>query len=97
MVHFNIGQKVEINPFDNVQGVILSDNSRGQQLLQSFLDNASDSVDAKKINGQWRIVYSIQKLDFTTILKWIAPYRGVFYYKGASIHFLIENEIMTCW
>ena len=43
MKHYNIGKKVEINPFDGVTMVTLSNHSMGRERLQGFLDNKSES------------------------------------------------------
>lgn len=95
MVHFNIGKKIEVNPFDNVKYVKISGSSI--EILKSFLDKNSLSVETRKIGDKWYILYNVELLNFTTLLTWLAPYRGIFLFKGKSIHFLIENDIMACW
>jgi hypothetical protein len=97
MKHYNIGKKVEINPFDGVTMVTLSNHSMGRERLQGFLDNKSESVETRKVNNSWVIAYSIDHLDFTTLVDWFAPLRGKFQFKGHWIHFSIENDIMSCW
>ena len=97
MVHFNIGKKIEINPFEGVKFIKLSSHSTGYYLLKQWLDKKAVSVSTRKISGEWVILYDIELLDFTTLLTWFAPYRGKFYFGNKSIHFLIENDIMSCW
>jgi hypothetical protein len=97
MIHYNIGKKVEINPFEGVNVVTLSNYSLGKERLQLFLDNKSEAVEARKINGSWVVAYNINYLDFTTLVEWFAPLRGKFQFKGHWIHFSIENDTMSCW
>lgn len=95
--HFNIGKKIEVNPFEGINFVVLSNNSTAHDFLRVWIDKKSNSVTTRKVNDVWKIMYSIETLDFTTLLSWIAPFRGVFWFKGHSVHFLIEDDIMTCW
>lgn len=97
MIHYNIARKMEINPFDGVKLVSLSPYSRGKEILQSFLDRKSDSVETRKVDGVWSIAYNIEHLDFTTLVEWIAPSRGKFHFKTEWVHFRIENDTMSCW
>jgi hypothetical protein len=108
--HFNIGQKVEVNPFENVKYVILSPNSTLTSpggLLHDFLNRNACEVSTRKVSGVWTILYNVSLLNFTTLMKWFAPYRGTFsmshkstsngYTSYHTIHFLIEGDIMSCW
>jgi len=104
--HFNIGKKVEINPFENVKYVKLSALNNATELLHKLLNTKSVSVETRKINDEFHILYNVELLDFTTLLTWFAPYRGKFQMSGKrnngyvpvySIHFLIEDDIMSCW
>ena len=96
--HFNIAKKVEVNPFENVKFVNLSSSfSYGAEALRPFMDNVSEDVVARKINGSWVILYHIGVLDFTTLVQWLEPFRGKFYYKNKSVHFRIEEDVMFCW
>jgi hypothetical protein len=99
MIHFNIGQKIEVNPFVDVKYVKLPEfaNNTGIEQLSSFLNKKSCSINTRKIGDKWCILFNVELLDFTTLLKWIAPYRGVFYMNNHSIHFLINEDIMSCW
>jgi len=97
MIHYNIGKKVEINPFDGVKVVTLSNYSLSKERLQPFLDSKSESVETRKIAGSWVIAYSIEHLDFITLINWLAPLRGKFQFKGHWIHFTLENDVMACW
>lgn len=108
-VHFNIGKKIEINPFADVKYVKVSSlplNS-GIECLHTFLNKHSTEVSTRKINDTWYILYDVSLLDFTTLLKWYAPYRGSFlmqkkspntgYISNLSIQFIIEGDVMSCW
>ena len=95
--HYNIGKKQEINPFDGVKFVKLSNYSVGKNSLQAFLDNRSKSVETRCINGEWTILYNIEHLDFTTLVDWFSPSRGKFQFGNTSIHFTIEDDLMVCW
>lgn len=97
MIHYNIGKKVEINPFEGVNVVSLCNHTLGKERLQVFLDNRSDSVETRKIDGVWTIVYNIGHLDFTTLVDWFSPLRGKFQFNHHSIHFRIEGDTMVCW
>lgn len=99
MTHFNIGQKIEINPFDNVRYVKLPNyiTNEGITKLSALLNRKACSVETRKVNDTWTILFNVELLNFTTLLKWIAPYRGVFFIGNSSIHFLIEDDIMNCW
>lgn len=95
MQHFNIGKKVEINPFEKVKYIHIAGCTLYK--FKQYLDKVSDNVDTKKIEGEWTVLYGIEKLDFTTIVKWFAPYRGTFYFQGTTIHFAINRDILACW
>lgn len=97
--HFNIGKKMVINPFENVNFVTLSKLSTapGIEKLSRFLNKKSESVETRKINDTWEILYNVEHLDFTTLLTWYAPDRGKFYISNHSVHFTIENDILRCW
>ena len=97
MQHFNLAKKVEVNPFENVTVVTLANYSRGKDLLQGFLDKRSESVETRKIDDCWKIAYNIQHLDFTTLVEWLAPLRGKFYFRNHWVHFSIEGDTMSCW
>lgn len=99
MQHFNIGKKVEVNPFEGVKYVLLSSCGCGGQVskLKGFLNSKACKVDTRKIKGSFEILFDVELLDFTTLLTWYAPYRGKFYLGKDSIHFTIEEDIMTCW
>jgi len=97
MKHYNIGKKVEINPFEGVTVVTLSEFSLGKDRLKAFLDSKSNAVEARKVNDSWVIAYNIEYLDFTTLVDWFSPARGKFQFKNNWIHFSIENDIMACW
>lgn len=104
--HFNIGKKVEVNPFENVKYVKISALNNATESLHRLLNSSSVTVETRKMNEQFHILYNIELLDFTTLMTWIAPYRGKFQMTGKknhnyiplySIHFLIEDDIMHCW
>lgn len=98
MQHFNIGKKVEINPFENVKHVTITSNmSDGTAKLDDFLHKKAVKVTTKKINDRFIICFNVELLDFTTLLQWYEPYRGKFYVKNSSVHFRIEDDIMFCW
>lgn len=99
MVHFNIGQRVEVNPFEKVNFLDLSTYacSTGIENLRKFLNKEAVEVTTRKINGEFKILFNVELLDFTTLLQWFAPYRGKFYMGNHSIHFMIEGDIMSCW
>ena len=108
-VHFNIGQKVEVNPFENVKYVIIPElkHNEGILHLHTFLNKKACEVSTRKIGGTWRILYDVSLLDFTTLLSWYAPYRGKFmmthksrnteYVTHCDVHFAINEDIMSCW
>lgn len=107
--HFNIGQKVEVNPFENVKYVILPELilNGGILHLHTFLNKKACEVSTRKIGETWRILYDVTLLDFTTLLSWYAPYRGKFqmthkskntgYIAHYDVHFNINGDIMSCW
>jgi hypothetical protein len=97
MPHFNLAKKVEVNPFEGVTVVTLANYSRGKELLQGFLDRRSAKVDTRKIGDSWVIAYSIDHLDFTTLVEWFAPLRGKFYFRSHWVQFSIEGDTMSCW
>ena len=97
MIHYNIAKKVEINPFDGIKMVTLSNYSMGKDKLQVFMDRKSDSVETRKIGDSWVIAYSINHLDFTTLVDWFNPDRGKFQFGNCWIHFRLENDTMVCW
>lgn len=97
MKHYNIAKKQEINPFDGVKVVTVANFSRGKELLQPYLDKKSDTVETRKVGDSWVIAYSIEHLDFTTLVDWFSPSRGKFQFKAHWIHFTIEGDTMTCW
>jgi len=104
--HFNIGKKIEINPFQDVKYVKVVALNKSTELLYKLLNSKSVTVETRKINEEFHILYNIELLDFTTLISWMAPYRGKFQMMGKSnhgyipinnVHFLIENDIMICW
>jgi len=97
MVHYNIAKKIEINPFENVKLVKLANYSMGRDILKPFLDKKADSVETRKIDDTWVILYDVSHLDFTTLLVWMSTERGKFQFKNAWIHFSIEDDTMSCW
>ena len=75
-------------------------------ILYKLLNSKSVTVETRKINEQFVILYNIELLDFTTLMTWFDTERGKFTMKGKSnhgytplhsIHFRIENDIMYCW
>lgn len=97
MQHFNLAKKVAVNPFEGVTVVTLANYSRGKELLQGFLDKRSETVETRKINDNWVIAYNIEHLDFTTLVEWLAPFRGKFQFRQQWIHFSIQGDTMSCW
>jgi hypothetical protein len=97
MKHYNIGKKIEINPFDGVKFVKLVTYSTGNDKLRVFLDKVSNSVETRRIDGEWTILYNIEHLDFTTIVDWFEATRGKFQLKNTFIHFRLEDDLMVCW
>jgi hypothetical protein len=97
-VHFNIGKKIEINPFENVKYVVISSNiSNGTAKLDNYLHKKAVEVTTKKINDRFIICFNVELLDFTTLLTWFEPFRGKFLINTSSVHFRIEKDIMYCW
>jgi hypothetical protein len=94
--HFNIGKKIEVNPFENVKFVRIADHCMLDKFI-SWLHKQATSVETRKVNDQWVVLFDVELLDFTTLLQWYAPYRGKFYFKSQSVQFLIEDDIMICW
>lgn len=99
MIHFNIGKKVEVNPFEHVKYVKLPEFicNTGIEKLSNYLNKKSCSVETRRVGDKWCILFNVELLDFTTLLQWIAPFRGIFYINNSTIHFSIENDIMSCW
>ena len=102
MTHFNIGKKIEVNPFEDVKYVVLgSTYSSGAKRLEQFLHKNATQVVTKKIGDRFYMCFDVELLDFTTLLKWIAPYRGTFQIgqsqRPPTVHFSIEKDIMSCW
>jgi len=104
--HFNIGKKIEINPFQDVKYVKVVALNKSTELLYKLLNSKSVTVETRKINEEFHILYNIELLDFTTLISWMEPYRGKFQMRNKSnhgyipinnVHFLIENDIMICW
>lgn len=95
--HYNIAKKQEINPFEEVKFVKLSNYSTGRDILKPFLDKKSDSVETRKIDDTWVILYDVSHLNFTTLLVWMSVERGKFQFKNMWIHFSIEGDTMSCW
>lgn len=104
--HFNIGKKIEINPFENVKYVRVAASNNATNGLYKLLNDKAIKVETRKIDGVFQILYDVELLDFTTLITWFAPYRGKFQVTGKknhsyipiySVHFLIEDDIMTCW
>lgn len=109
MVHYNIAKKIEINPFENVKWIILSNQVPGisETILYKFLNKNASEVSTRKIGDSWRILYNIELMDFVTIINWLDVYRGTFkmsvkaknsnYILSQTTHFRIEEDIMYCW
>lgn len=97
--HFNIGKKIEVNPFENVKWVRVSNGACSYQIqcLEKFLHKQSSSIETRKIGDLFYIMFNVELLNFTTLLKWIQPLRGIFWYNNHSIHFLIEEDTMVVW
>jgi len=104
--HFNIGKKQEVNPFEKVTFVKIVAINNATELLYKMLNKKSVTVETRKINDEFVILYNVELLDFTSLLTWLAPYRGKFQMSGKSnhnyiptysIHFNIEDDIMSCW
>jgi len=104
--HFNIGKKESINPFENVNYVKISSCSTGAMIVYTRLNNLSEKVETRKINNDWIILFDIVHLNFTTLIKWFDIDRGTFTIKGKSnhgyvpshtVHFLIQDDIISIW
>lgn len=98
-IHFNIGKKVEVNPFENVKYVKVAEGACSNQVqsMNRFLHKKANSVETRKIGDIFYILFNVELLDFTTLLKWLAPYRGIFWYNNHNIHFSIEDDVMNIW
>ena len=97
MVHYNIAKKQEINPFENVNYVRLAEYSEAKNILENMLANKSDSVETRKLDTRWAILYNVEHLDFTTLVSWMTPNRGKFQFRNKWVHFSIEEDTMVCW
>lgn len=97
MVHYNIAKKQEINPFENVNYVRLAEYSEAKNILESMLANKSESVETRKLDARWTILYNVEHLDFTTLVSWMTPNRGKFQFRNKWVHFSIEEDTMVCW
>ena len=98
MQHFNIGKKIEINPFEKVKYVtIVSNISICTAKLEDFLHKKAVKATTKKVSDRFIICFNVELLDFTTLLTWFAPYRGKFQISNHSVHFRIEDDLMICW
>jgi hypothetical protein len=97
--HFNLGKKVEVNPFEGVSYVMLPQGFINDSIekLSKFLNHRATSVETRKVNGEFTLLFAIELLDFTTLVQWIAPLRGKFYLGTKSIHFRLEEDCMICW
>ena len=105
--HFNIGTKEVVNPFEKVNFVrFASTQTNGTSLLYDRLSKQSESVTTRKINDNWCILFDIKLLDFTTLIKWFDVDRGTFTMRGKrnhsyvpmhTVHFLIEEDVMSIW
>jgi hypothetical protein len=104
--HFNIGTKEIINPFENVNFVRTGSCSQGASILHDRLNKQSETVTTRKINDSWQILFDIKLLDFTTLIKWFDIDRGTFTVRGKknhnyvpshTVHFLIEDDVLTVW
>ena len=97
MKHYNIAKKQEINPFDGINLIRLSEHSMGKNNLKSYLDYKSNKVETRKINDEWTILYNIDHLDYTTLVDWFSPGCGKFQFGNSWIHFRLEDDLMVCW
>lgn len=103
MIHYNIGQNKEINPFEGVKYVRLNNHSYNNSIrkLHESLNRKSLSVETRKIGDCWEILYDISLLDYTVLLKWDDINRGSFIPSFAntrgSVFFTIEGDTMNCW
>jgi hypothetical protein len=104
--HFNIGTKEAINPFEKVNLVRIASASQGASILYDRLNKQSESVTTRKINDSWQILFDIKLLDFTTLIKWFDIDRGTFTVRGKrnhnyvpmhTVHFLIEEDVLSIW
>lgn len=98
---YNIGKKVEINPFEQVEYFHLSttSNSSAVKTLKKVINKEAepDQVHAAKNNNDYLLVFDIGLLNFTAIIKWYSEVRGAFTFRGETIHFSIENQLLLCW
>jgi hypothetical protein len=100
MEHYNIAQKTVINPFEKVGYFYFASVNDANQLLYSKINSSetdSNMVNAIFVNNKWVLGFDIKLLDFTTLIKWFEPYKGVMQYKNKSIHFRIDGDILILW
>lgn len=95
--YFNLSKKMEINPFEDVSHVRIAYQNSNTEKLAKFLNNTAEHAEAVKINGHWTLLFSIDLLDFPSVITWYEPYRGKIKALGTSMEFRIEDGIMHCW
>lgn len=104
--HFNIGKKEVINPFEKVNYVRVTGCSEPVIKLAERFHKQSSSVNTRKVNDRWLMLFSIKLLDFPTIINWFDIDRGTFKIRGKrnhsyvpmhTIHFLIEDDVLVLW
>lgn len=109
MIHYNIAQKTEINPFEKVKWIVVSVQTPDlcEHPLYKFLSEHSEKVETRKINNVWNILFDIQLMDFTVLLHWYDTTRGKFnmavksknssHIMNKSIDFRVMDDLMICW
>jgi len=93
--HFNIGKKVEINPFESVNHFTFVNNIG--VVLDKFIEkihNKAEEVITRKRNGKFIILFNIELLNFVTLITWTRPLAGVFQVGHSKIYFYIEGDTM---
>lgn len=97
--HFNIATGTSVNPFEGVHFVRIADGAT-DTTLKSML-NKSRNAGVVRLNDGWALNYSLDCLDFVTIITWFEPFRGKFListqYGYKSIHFRIDGDTIVCW
>lgn len=98
--HFNIGKGIAVNPFENVTFVRIADGAVISEFLTKQL-NRSRNANVVRLNDGWALCYSLDCLDFVTVITWFEPYRGKFQiptqYGYKTVQFRIEFDTIICW
>lgn len=95
--HFNIGKKLQINPFEDVKFIKIAVTNHRTDVIAKLLNDNTQHIIHERNGNAWDILYPIEALDVLVVIQWFDPGRGKFKYDHKSFHFGISTDTLLIW